>query len=69
MKQTAIEWLVEKIKIKYDIDFYHIKKEINQAKEMEKKQIIDANRDGVDMVIDNVPYITGEQYYNETFNK
>lgn len=38
MEQTAVEWLVEKIKIKYDIDFYHIKKEINQAKEIEQEQ-------------------------------
>lgn len=37
-KQTAVEWLVDKIKLKYDIDFYHIKNEINQALEMEKKQ-------------------------------
>jgi len=65
MKQTAVEWLVEKIKLKYDIDFYHIKNDINQAKEMEKQQIIDAYDDG------NYAYGMGikepEQYYNETF--
>lgn len=63
MKQTAIEWLVEQFNLQAYIPH------IEQAKEMEKQQIIDANRDGVDMVIDNVPYITGEQYYNETFKK
>jgi hypothetical protein len=67
MKQTAVEWLVEKIKLKYDIDFYHIKNDINQAKEMEKQQIIDAYDDG------NYAYGMGikepEQYYDETFKK
>jgi hypothetical protein len=49
---------------------------INQAKnlieyiylEKEKMQIINANRDGVDMVVDKKDFISGEQYYNETFN-
>ena len=49
---------------------------INQAKnlieyiylEKEKEQIINANRDGVDMVVDKKDFISGEQYYNETFN-
>ena len=35
----------------------------------EKEQIIDANRDGVDMVVDKKDFISGEQYYNETYNK
>ena len=61
MKQTAVEWLVEQFNLQAYIPH------IEQAKEMEKQQIIDANRDGVDMVIDNAPFITGEQYYNETF--
>lgn len=72
MKQTAVEWLVEKIKIKYDIDFYHIKKEINQAKELEKQQIIDAYQKGYRNGGDNFGYgnkTTPIEYYNETFNK
>jgi hypothetical protein len=32
---SAVEWLVEQIKLKYDLDLYHVKKEIEQAKEME----------------------------------
>jgi len=36
---------------------------------LEKQQIISANRDGVDMVVDKKPFITGEEYYNETFKK
>jgi hypothetical protein len=49
---------------------------INQAKNLieyiylkkEKQQIINANRDGVDMVVDKKDFISGEQYYTETFN-
>jgi hypothetical protein len=41
--------------------------EIEQAKEIEKEQIINANRDGVDMVVNKENFITGEQYYNETY--
>jgi hypothetical protein len=49
---------------------------INQAKnlieyiylEKEKEQIVNANRDGVDMVVDKKDFISGEQYYNKTFN-
>jgi hypothetical protein len=37
----SVEWLVEKIKLKYDIDFYHIKNDIKQAKKLEKQQRID----------------------------
>ena len=62
-KQTAVEWLVDKIKLKYnDIDFYHIKKEIEEAKAMEKEQIIEAVErwKGTNFA---------EQYYNETYNK
>ena len=71
MKQTAVEWLYKNLlenpisnqDVEYNEAVFH------NAKEMEKQQIIEANRDGVDMVIDNVPFITGEQYYNETFKK
>jgi hypothetical protein len=68
-KQTAVEWLVEKIKLKYDIDFYHIKNDINQAKEMEKQQIIDAR---VTAPLINTPFESdykkeSEQYYTENY--
>jgi hypothetical protein len=35
--------------------------------EKEKQQIVDANRDGVDMVLLKKNFVTGEQYYNETY--
>jgi len=63
MKQTAVEWLVEQIKTKHDklfIEFYA--SEIEEAKEMEKQQIIEAFNK-------SVPFKFGEQYYNETFKK
>ena len=65
MKQTAVEWFIQQI-FKTDNDM-NIDEMIYQAKEMEKQQIIHANRNGVDMVINNKQFITGEQYYNETF--
>ncbi len=70
MKHTAVQWL-EIVLIPDPIseeDFEHNINCWKQAKEMEKEQIINANRDGVDMVVDKKDFISGEQYYNETFN-
>ena len=60
---TAVEWLIEQI-LKHDksfIEFYNA--EIQQAKEMEKQQIIDAKDCWFEDERD------GEQYYNETYKK
>jgi hypothetical protein len=60
---TAIEWLVEQI-MKHDksfLEFYGA--EIEQAKEMEKQQIIDAHISGYDSSGGSA-----KDYYNETFN-
>jgi hypothetical protein len=72
-KQSSIDWYENKL-IQLDIDFgghknYWVerKKLRDQAKAMHKEEVIKANRDGVDMVIAEEKYITGEQYYNETF--
>lgn len=54
MKQTAVEWLYDQIENKGKC-IYEV---IEQAKEMEKEQIIDSC---------NSSYYFGEQYYNETF--
>ena len=72
MKQTAVEWLVKKLSYETSdgtIISHHfiINKLVEHAKKMEKEQIIKANRDGVDMVVDKKDFILGEQYYNETF--
>ena len=60
MKQTAVEWLVEQMKLDelFNADYF-----IDQAKEMEKEQMKNAS----------CPYIGGweddefEYWYNETF--
>jgi hypothetical protein len=56
-KQTAVEWLIEQIDDIYLHSIYG--KEFEQAKEMEKQQIMDAYNNG-----DNR---SAELYYNETF--
>ena len=61
MKQTAVEWLVEEIH--KNIEFIPVSMQ-EQAKEMEKEQIIDAFDEG-----NSNGFIIkcGEQYYNETY--
>lgn len=62
MKHTAVEWLVEELKSrlinlnKWNSDL------VEQAKEMEKQQIIDAYTHDRTLL-----QITAEHYYNETF--
>jgi hypothetical protein len=45
-KQTAVEWLIEQINQDYPEMTWAYKDECNQAKAMEKEQIIDAIRYG-----------------------
>ena len=59
---TAIEWLVETFKLT-NVDLSHHKLLIEQAKQMEKEQIIDAYYEGKEYGFKE----HGEQYYNETF--
>ncbi len=69
MKQTAVEWLHTKLSTCTSEELVgNVNNWFEQAKAMEKEQIINANRDGVDMVVDKKDFISGEQYYNETFN-
>jgi len=65
MKQTAVEWLemeIVKLETKFAIpgNIYQL---CEQAKEMEKQQIIEANEENM------MSFTDGEQYYNKTFNK
>ena len=64
---TAVEWLVEQCKMLCLDEFKTIfKKEIEQAKAMEKKQIIDAYEDAyMSGYRDNGN--DGINYYNQTF--
>ena len=61
MKQTAVEWLFEKMTEKGTNAYCDMRFE--QAKEMEKQQIIEAR---VKIILDS-NYVEAEQYYNETF--
>ena len=76
MKQTAVEWLYERLERmiprtgSYNIDK---RQYLEQAKEMEKEQIIDAHIEG-QRVFDKYPHTQwtndqAEQYYNETFKQ
>jgi hypothetical protein len=64
MEQTAVEYLVNQFRDAIGDSIINVMtEEIEQAKEMEKQQIIDA------CDIDKRSYDNAEQYYNETFNK
>ena len=60
MKQTAVEWLVEQI----TDSTMPAREAINQAKAMEKEQIMDAY---IQASISLTSKNEAEQYYNETF--
>lgn len=63
MKQTAVEWLFEKITgLKGNFELF--KKQLEQAKEMEKQQIMDATCFG-EYINDDKEI--AEKYYNETY--
>jgi hypothetical protein len=51
MKQTAVEWLVQNIKEKGLVAVLWNENVMEQAKEMEKKQTLDAYREGYDLAI------------------
>jgi len=68
---TAVEWLEQEL-IKTGLPFVKGETiEIEQAKEMEKQQIIDAWENGnhTEMRGGKVIKSISEQYYNETFKK
>ena len=71
MKQTAVEWLVETLNNKIDyIPIKHwdyLREIIQQAKAMEKEQIIQAYETAMETDIYNEPLKIGKDYYNETF--
>ena len=73
MKQTAVEWLLNKIESKNGKEFSSYYTEfIEQAKEMEKEQHNNTWVSGwVECKYDNsiCKEKTFEQYYNETYGK
>ena len=68
MKQTAVDWLVNEIPVIDWTDPYW-KVKFEQAKEMEKEQIIEAwnIRAKIDGVLTYTDNRTAEQYYKETY--
>ena len=66
MKQTAVEWLLDRIE---DVDNTpEIWEQIKvQAKEMEKQQIIDSYAEGMGHYGDANRRSDAEQHYKETF--
>ena len=71
-KQTAVEWLIEEmilrlgVRIENTFDGNNL---LNQAKQMEKEQIINAHGDEQSYLQDDGSWKTiyAEEYYNETF--
>ena len=62
IKQTSIEWVLQylnNVKPNEFCSIEKIKEVLEQAKAMEKQQIIDA--------YDKISMNTAEQYYNETY--
>jgi len=74
MKQTAVEWLADKLNNDFGNNDFLISyaNEISQAKDLEKRHIMDAWVDGVDDEyehhINDTIRKNSEQYYNKTFN-
>ena len=65
-KQTAVEWLQEKLLISLSDELKCLNGFFVIAKEMEKEQIINAINHGCS---DWGSFKDAEQYYNETFKK
>ena len=68
-QQSAVEWFFGQMPKKLHS---HYKKQLEQAKEMEKEQIVEAFYQGVDQESDthgamNLDRKDAENYYNETF--
>jgi 2,4-dienoyl-CoA reductase-like NADH-dependent reductase (Old Yellow Enzyme family) len=69
-QQTAVEWLLNAIETKNGEEFSSYYSEfIQQAKELEKEQIINAHGDEQSKLQDDGTWKvqTAEQYYNETY--
>ena len=72
MKQTAVEWLLNSLD--YNQNMLGIKEIIDQAKEMEKEQIMDAAKIMLEgkIILFNSTEIgdrRAEQYYNKIFKE
>jgi len=68
-KQTAVEWLVYRIKNQHLYDFVPLNELEKQAKEMEKDQIMKARIDGDEnhTLVGNKRKEYAQQYYKDTY--
>jgi hypothetical protein len=64
-KQTAVEWLEAEIIALENYSLKELRLLFNQAKAMEKEQIIDTYNKAAAFTLLQI----GEQYYNETYGK
>ena len=76
IQKTAMSKLYSYLHFAFDIgakqvDTYHLLRFIEQLKELEKQQIIDAHNHGEynSQFIDVLDDINGIEYYNKTYNK
>ena len=67
-KQTAVEWLYIKIKQHCDVDAVP-NNILEQAKEIEKQQIINAHLTGLIRPLEIEATKQAEQYYNEEYGE
>ena len=74
-KQTAVEWLVEKLNqcepmysgVQSNEHKENLEKLVQQSKEMEKEQIMQAYNDGKAAVIHIENNMSLDEYYDKTF--
>ena len=72
MKQTAVEWLMEQLTKNYPLTKESAESIIEQAKEMEKHQIVDAFSEGTKMIDVNdemSAMFNGFIYYGENYEQ
>ncbi len=66
-EQTAVEWLINELSMNVDFPYGVPKRVIQQAKEIEKEQIIESYKAGVwDLGCKSAD---SEEYYNRTFKQ
>jgi hypothetical protein len=63
--KTAVEWLYDQLEFDDSISMETIHNVFEQAKEMEREQIIEAYETGDKYKLE----VPGEQYYNKTYKQ
>lgn len=73
MKQTAVEWFFWKLYVLKEVEYESIMELYEQARAMEKEQIIESFSYGVinhhDAFKNQNKFGNGEQYYKETYEQ